>query len=255
MSVLDWTYVKNKIEGMLHASVFVGRAVDRASVPTYTANEGVSPSVDKNSGAILVYDLSAGGGATQYVEDEVSAGGENGPVTLGVRRDADTSPVSASGDFHTNIYDNAGALKVNVKTTIPSDAATDDMTIYGQLNDVSPAVPSEGGLAALRITRERGLHVMVSDIYLALKSLLNVISRPLWVDSASSRANVNIRNTAGTADTLTTVTTVTTVTTAADVTRLNNIGPSATIQASALYVQAYDISRSNWQANVRLRIN
>lgn len=48
-------------------------------------------------------------------EDAPYVSGSNGTTILGVRQDADTSPVSASGDNHTLIFDNAGNLKVNVK--------------------------------------------------------------------------------------------------------------------------------------------
>ena len=35
-----------------------------------------------------------------YIEDEAGAGGENGQFILGRRQDANTSPVSADGDYH-----------------------------------------------------------------------------------------------------------------------------------------------------------
>lgn len=250
MSVLDWTYVKAKIESVLHSRIFVGRAVDTADLPAYTVNEGVAPSIDKDSGAMLVKSIAGGGtiteytedapaatnptgfavnlirkdtpsatvsadgdniaqrgtdfgsayvtlldsagapvsvvGGTGYVEDAASAGGETGNVALGVRRDADTSPVSASGDFHTMIYDALGNLKVNVKSQPALDAATDDMTIYGQFDDASTAVPSEDGLAAMRITEQRALH---TNLRTAAGVETGVAAAPLQVSLANHAAN------------------------------------------------------------------
>lgn len=92
-----------------------------SSLPISGAATGVGVAILDSSGN----QISSFGGGTQYVEDTASAGGETGTVALGVRRDADTSPVSADGDFHTPIYDNAGAQKVNVKTSaLPTGAAT-----------------------------------------------------------------------------------------------------------------------------------
>lgn len=52
-----------------------------------------------------------GGSSTQYVEDEASAGGETGPMILGVRRDGELSPVSNDGDFHPFVFNEVGRLK------------------------------------------------------------------------------------------------------------------------------------------------
>lgn len=51
------------------------------------------------------------GAGTEYTEDAVSAGGETGPFILGLRRDAETSPVSNDGDFHPLIFNEVGRLK------------------------------------------------------------------------------------------------------------------------------------------------
>jgi len=40
----------------------------------------------------------------------------------GLRRDADTSPVSADGDAHPLVFDDAGRLKVDSSTTLAADA-------------------------------------------------------------------------------------------------------------------------------------
>ncbi len=56
---------------------------------------------------------SSGPGAiTEYTEDDVSAGGETGPMILGIRRDNELSPVSNDGDFHPLVFNEQGRLKV-----------------------------------------------------------------------------------------------------------------------------------------------
>jgi hypothetical protein len=94
----------------------------------------------------------------------------------------------------------------------------------------------------------------LSDIALSLKQLLNAVVRPIWIDPTTGRPNINNITLVGTVTTVTGVTGVTTVTTVADVTRINNVGPAAGTQQSALYVQLYDISRQNWSLTVRARI-
>lgn len=53
---------------------------------------------------------------TEYDEDSAHSSTDKGSFILGVRRDADTTPVSTDGDYHALIFDNAGNLKVNVKS-------------------------------------------------------------------------------------------------------------------------------------------
>lgn len=47
-----------------------------------------------------------------FTEDGLSAGGEKGMLMLGVRRDADTSPVSGDSDYQHPVFDARGLLKV-----------------------------------------------------------------------------------------------------------------------------------------------
>lgn len=53
-------------------------------------------------------------GVTEFNEDAAASGGEAGNLALGVRRDADTSPVTTDGDFHTMVFNDTGALKVEI---------------------------------------------------------------------------------------------------------------------------------------------
>jgi hypothetical protein len=69
-------------------------------------------------GHVQVDVLSGGIAGTEYTEDTASSGGESGPCILGIRRDADTSPVTTDGDFHQFVFDAAGALKANVRDAI-----------------------------------------------------------------------------------------------------------------------------------------
>lgn len=50
--------------------------------------------------------------STIFAEDVAAAGGEFGQQALGVRQDARTSPVSASGDWHGLVFDQSGRLKI-----------------------------------------------------------------------------------------------------------------------------------------------
>ena len=42
-------------------------------------------------------------------------GPNSGQIALGVRIDSDISPVTSDGNYHFNVYDSAGNLKVNIK--------------------------------------------------------------------------------------------------------------------------------------------
>lgn len=70
------------------------------------------------------------GGGTEYTEDTASSGGEVGPLVLGIRRDADTSPVSNDSDFHPLTFNSVGRLKV---AAMPGDysATVDTITSIG----------------------------------------------------------------------------------------------------------------------------
>jgi hypothetical protein len=85
----------------------------------------------------------------------------------------------------------------------------------------------------------------ITDIYAALKSILNVLSRPIWTDPTTGKVNIN---------TIGTLSTLSALTTAADVTRVNNVGSATTNQQSTLYVQLYGQERLNWANCVRARI-
>lgn len=81
--------------------------------------------VDPITGRLLVDATVSITDDTEHAEDSAFSNGDNGKLILGVRQDADTSPVSTDGDYHTLIFDNLGNLKVNVKSSaLPTGAAT-----------------------------------------------------------------------------------------------------------------------------------
>lgn len=74
---------------------------------------------------------------TEFSEDTAHSSGATGNLILGVRRDADTSPVNADNDYHTLIFNATGFLKsvlgansgvdigdVDVTSVIPGTGAT-----------------------------------------------------------------------------------------------------------------------------------
>jgi len=65
----------------------------------------------------------------EFLEDDAAAGGESGVHVLGVRKDADTSPVDADGDFQSPIFDARGAMKVEVFSgeTLSALISNDDL--------------------------------------------------------------------------------------------------------------------------------
>lgn len=73
----------------------------------------------------------------QFAEDAAHVSGDQGTVALGVRRDADTSPVSADGDFHTPIFDALGNQKVNVKAIAAGENHVGEIGTASDLIDVT----------------------------------------------------------------------------------------------------------------------
>jgi hypothetical protein len=63
-----------------------------------------------------------------FPEDSVHVTADAGVHVLGVRRDADTSPVSATGDYHSLILDELGHLKTSAGPTVALQAATSQGT-------------------------------------------------------------------------------------------------------------------------------
>jgi len=117
------------------SSVMVGGGIRDDSLTTLTAVEGDAVPFRVNSTGAL--HVTGAGGGTQYTEDAASSGGETGTLSLGYRRDADTSPVTADGDFHGLVFDATGNLKVNVKA-IDASNLVDDAAFTVATDEVVP---------------------------------------------------------------------------------------------------------------------
>lgn len=87
----------------------------------------------------------------------------------------------------------------------------------------------------------------ISDIYLALKAIFNVLSRPIWHSVPTNALRVMVVGASGTADNLGAVTTVASVTSVVSVTGLNS--------QNAQYTLLYPVERTNWSNSVRRNIS
>lgn len=94
------------------SSVMVSGAIRDDSLSALTAVEG--DAVPLRVGSTGALHVTGGGGGTEFTEDTAASGGEAGGLALGVRRDADTSPVNADNDYQTMIFNDIGALKVEI---------------------------------------------------------------------------------------------------------------------------------------------
>lgn len=74
-------------------------------------------------------------------EDDAFTNGDKGVTILGVRQDADTSPVSANGDYHTFIFNELGRLKVAGSpaqyNAVTGSVALAAQTVFADVNQVS----------------------------------------------------------------------------------------------------------------------
>lgn len=104
--VFDETDLENSDQVGAH---ILGSGSEKVTSTTVGASESLDVAVKEHIGI--------------QVEDEASAGGESGMLMLGVRRDADTSPVDADGDFHPFVFDDQGFLKVAGRITVEAGDA------------------------------------------------------------------------------------------------------------------------------------
>ena len=65
--------------------------------------------------SIAVTIVGGSSSGTEYSSDAASTGNATGTLSLGRRRDADTSPVSTDDDWHPMVFDDVGNLKVATK--------------------------------------------------------------------------------------------------------------------------------------------
>lgn len=84
----------------------------------------------------------------EFAEDSTHNSGDTGNFILGVRRDSDTTPVNADGDYHAFIFDNAGNLKTIDKNPtiekIDDQAAGTLGVLVGGKYQASPTTRHDG---------------------------------------------------------------------------------------------------------------
>ncbi len=114
-------------------SVTLAAAAVESSAPTLTNGDAAALSMT-TGGALRV--AVASGGVSGVVEDAASAGGEEGVLILGVRRDTAASSSGTDGDFSTLNLDSTGRLHVNVgnTVTVASHAVTNAGTFATQID-------------------------------------------------------------------------------------------------------------------------
>lgn len=110
-----------------------------------------------------------------FAEDAAHSSGQTGYFVMGVRRDANTTFVSADGDYSPFAIDANGSLKVAIisgagsgGTSIADSAAftvatTSVTPVAGIFDDVTPDSVSEGDAGALRMSANRNLYSTLRD--------------------------------------------------------------------------------------------
>lgn len=88
------------------------------------------------AGTNNIGDVDIASSNTDVVEDAASVGGESMTLIGGVRQDANTSPVSADGDYHSLIFNDLGELKVSsrlddVSSSLAVTTTSVDTTVGG----------------------------------------------------------------------------------------------------------------------------
>jgi hypothetical protein len=156
-------------------SITVDGTVAVSGTVTTSGNQVVT-----NAGTFAVQESGAALTALQLIdnivlaEDAAHSSGDPGVLALGVRRDADTTPVSADGDYHALQFDNAGNLKVNIKAgagsggTAAADGATftrgtTSQTPVGGVVETSAPTLTNGQAKAISLTTGGAVRVDVSS--------------------------------------------------------------------------------------------
>lgn len=108
--------------------------------------------------------------ASQFAEDAPHTSGDMGIQILGVRRDADTSPVSADGDYHALQFGPTGRLKVDAEVSVSSDYVfnEDQATVGGELgayvlavrqDTLASSTSADGDFASFKVNALGALYV------------------------------------------------------------------------------------------------
>lgn len=150
-------------------------------------------------------------------EDDAAASGDGGLPVLGIRQDADTSPVSSDGDYHAFLFNSVGRLKV---AAMPGDyvATTGNITANGNTVacDVTKAsnvmMYCTGTFAAVNCTFEGSIDNGVNWFAVqAVRSNANTVEATTgslsaapayaWELSVNAYTNIRVRATAYTSGT------------------------------------------------------
>jgi hypothetical protein len=196
--------------------------------------------------------------AATKLEDAVHTTGDRGVHVLGVRLDADTSPVSADSDYHPFVFNSTGRLKVSVKPGA-TVATTGNITAAAQS-------------VAIDVSREAGVNVQIAGTFAglnatfegsidggttyftvqaarsstgALESTTGVIAANpgyVWEVSTNGYTNFRVRSTAFTSGTA-----AVTITPAAFA---SEVAPSVSLQTGANTIGAVNIAAAQTLATV-----
>jgi hypothetical protein len=149
-----------------------GTGVQRVTI----ANDSTGILATVTNVATIGTSVTPGTGAANLgkAEDAAHTSGDVGVLSLGVRRDADTTPVSADGDYHAPIFDANGYLKVNIKAgagsggTALADAAaftrgTTSVTPFAGVVETSAPTVTAGNTTVASFTTGGALRVAVAS--------------------------------------------------------------------------------------------
>lgn len=149
-----------------------GTGVQRVTI----ANDSTGVLATVSNVATIGTSVTPGTGATNLgkAEDAAHTSGDVGVLALGVRRDADTTPVSADGDYQAMMFDANGYLKVNIKagagsggTALADNAAftrgTTSVTPIAGVVETSAPTLTNGNAGALSLTTGGAVRVAVAS--------------------------------------------------------------------------------------------
>jgi hypothetical protein len=106
-----------------------------SATDSVTAIQGTSPWVIGDGGGSITVDGTVTADvAFDYAEDSAHASGDIGAFVLGIRQDADTSPVSADGDYHPFVFNDTGRLKVEANFDTAFDFVYDEDSAHASGN-------------------------------------------------------------------------------------------------------------------------
>ena len=149
-----------------------GMTQRRAQLVALETPGGLS-AMDEGLAAVNVRVL--GGAPVQFTEDSASLNADFGTLALGIRRYADTTPVSSDGDYQAFCFDANGNLKVNIKAGAGSGGTSmvDDAAFTPASSAVTPAgfaylgftpdAVDDQDIGVARMSQNRNQYVQIRD--------------------------------------------------------------------------------------------